>query len=204
MQREWLFQSLLEALPSQVSASTARNLSVPIAFVCLLHLANEKVRHWLISLYFHHLWSFAPGQWEGEALRDTSVFPSPFVFCTWLTRRWDIDWYLCIPIIFQLLRLASEKVRHCVRGTSVFPSPLFAFCTLPMRRWGIAWYLCIPITFICLLHLANVKVRHCVIPLYSHHLWLYLPSAPGQCEGEALCDTSVFPSPVFCTWPMRR
>ena len=45
MQREWQFQSLLDALPSQVSASTARNLSVPIAFVCLLHLANEKVRH---------------------------------------------------------------------------------------------------------------------------------------------------------------
>ncbi|XP_076436005.1 LOW QUALITY PROTEIN: condensin complex subunit 2-like [Babylonia areolata] len=39
---EWSFQTLLESLPSQVSAGMAKNLSVPIAFVCLLHLANEK------------------------------------------------------------------------------------------------------------------------------------------------------------------
>ena len=29
-------------VPARVSASTAQNLSVPIMFVCLLHLANEK------------------------------------------------------------------------------------------------------------------------------------------------------------------
>ena len=38
------FQKLLNDLPEKVSGQTARNLSVPIAFVCLLHLANEKVR----------------------------------------------------------------------------------------------------------------------------------------------------------------
>ena len=166
-------------------------LCIPITF-CLLHLANEKVRHWLISLYSHNLSTSTPGQWESEAL---------------------CPWYLCIPITFIcLLHLTSEKVRHCViplysqhlyfpsapgqwegealHDTSVFPSPLFAFCTWPMRRWGIAWYLYIPITFgfICLLHLAS-EVRHCVIPLYSYYL--YLPSAAGQ-WGETLCDTSVF------------
>lgn len=37
------FQQLLRDLPEKVSGQTAKNLSVPIAFVCLLHLANEKV-----------------------------------------------------------------------------------------------------------------------------------------------------------------
>ena len=37
------FASLLSELPKRVSGQTAENLSVPIAFVCLLHLANEKV-----------------------------------------------------------------------------------------------------------------------------------------------------------------
>ncbi|KAL4231117.1 hypothetical protein ACF0H5_008700 [Mactra antiquata] len=36
------FQELLNDLPGKVSGQTARNLSVPTAFVCLLHLANEK------------------------------------------------------------------------------------------------------------------------------------------------------------------
>ncbi|KAK3590125.1 hypothetical protein CHS0354_041175 [Potamilus streckersoni] len=36
------FQELLTDLPSKLSGQTAHNLSVPIAFVCLLHLANEK------------------------------------------------------------------------------------------------------------------------------------------------------------------
>ncbi|KAJ8317223.1 hypothetical protein KUTeg_005127 [Tegillarca granosa] len=36
------FQSLLNELPKKVSNNMANNLSVPIAFVCLLHLANEK------------------------------------------------------------------------------------------------------------------------------------------------------------------
>ncbi|ESO96826.1 hypothetical protein LOTGIDRAFT_231660 [Lottia gigantea] len=42
MNTSWSFQSLLEQLPEKVSTNTAKNLSVPIAFVCLLHLANEK------------------------------------------------------------------------------------------------------------------------------------------------------------------
>ena len=37
------FQDLLNYLPQNVSTHMAKNLSVPIAFVCLLHLANEKV-----------------------------------------------------------------------------------------------------------------------------------------------------------------
>lgn len=37
------FQHLLKELPVKLSDQMARNLSVPIAFVCLLHLANEKV-----------------------------------------------------------------------------------------------------------------------------------------------------------------
>nr|XP_022339917.1 condensin complex subunit 2-like [Crassostrea virginica] len=36
------FQDLLNDLPQNVSTHMAKNLSVPIAFVCLLHLANEK------------------------------------------------------------------------------------------------------------------------------------------------------------------
>ena len=37
------FQKMVEVLPSKLSKTMASNLSVPIAFVCLLHLANEKV-----------------------------------------------------------------------------------------------------------------------------------------------------------------
>ena len=37
------FASLLSELPNRVSGQMAENLSVPITFVCLLHLANEKV-----------------------------------------------------------------------------------------------------------------------------------------------------------------
>lgn len=36
------FQELLDALGKRVSPTMAQNLSIPIAFVCLLHLANEK------------------------------------------------------------------------------------------------------------------------------------------------------------------
>jgi condensin complex subunit 2 len=43
MEGKLTFQKLLNDLPEKVSGQTARNLSVPIAFVCLLHLANEKV-----------------------------------------------------------------------------------------------------------------------------------------------------------------
>ncbi|XP_067656794.1 condensin complex subunit 2-like [Haliotis asinina] len=42
MNEMWTFQTLLTKLPGKVSSNTAKNLSVPIAFVCLLHLANEK------------------------------------------------------------------------------------------------------------------------------------------------------------------
>ncbi|XP_052772258.1 condensin complex subunit 2-like isoform X2 [Mya arenaria] len=42
MQGQTTFQKLLDDLPEKVSGQTAKNLSVPIAFVCLLHLANEK------------------------------------------------------------------------------------------------------------------------------------------------------------------
>ena len=44
MEGTLMFQELLKDLPGKVSGQTAKNLSVPIAFVCLLHLANEKVR----------------------------------------------------------------------------------------------------------------------------------------------------------------
>lgn len=36
------FSELVARVPSKVPASMAQNLSVPIMFVCLLHLANEK------------------------------------------------------------------------------------------------------------------------------------------------------------------
>lgn len=38
------FSKLYSTLSSRVSSATAKNLSVPIGFVCLLHLANEKVK----------------------------------------------------------------------------------------------------------------------------------------------------------------
>lgn len=37
------FSELYSQLPSRVSTTTAKNLSIPICIVCLLHLANEKV-----------------------------------------------------------------------------------------------------------------------------------------------------------------
>ena len=37
------FSSMCSDLPSKLTAEMKRNISVPIAFVCLLHLANEKV-----------------------------------------------------------------------------------------------------------------------------------------------------------------
>lgn len=42
MNKSILFTSLLSELPNRVSGQMAENLSVPITFVCLLHLANEK------------------------------------------------------------------------------------------------------------------------------------------------------------------
>ncbi len=38
------FNSLCSQLPSRVSTAMAKNVSVSICFVCLLHLANEKVQ----------------------------------------------------------------------------------------------------------------------------------------------------------------
>ena len=37
------FSELYSTIPNKISRQMANNLSVPIAFVCLLHLANEKV-----------------------------------------------------------------------------------------------------------------------------------------------------------------
>jgi len=37
------FQQLLSMLSTRLHSSVVKNLSVPIAFVCLLHLANDKV-----------------------------------------------------------------------------------------------------------------------------------------------------------------
>ena len=44
------FTKMLERLPSHLSETAVKNLSVPIAFVCLLHLANEKVTQLTVSL----------------------------------------------------------------------------------------------------------------------------------------------------------
>lgn len=44
------FQTMINELPERISKTMSKNLSVPIAFVCLLHLANEKVN----SLKLHH------------------------------------------------------------------------------------------------------------------------------------------------------
>ena len=40
---EQSFKQVYHTIPKKISGSTAKNLSVPICFVCLLHLANEKV-----------------------------------------------------------------------------------------------------------------------------------------------------------------
>lgn len=37
------FKNIYSNLPEKISKNMAKNLSVPIAFVCVLHLANEKV-----------------------------------------------------------------------------------------------------------------------------------------------------------------
>jgi len=41
--RHLTFQQLLNTLSTRLHSSVVKNLSVPIAFVCLLHLANDKV-----------------------------------------------------------------------------------------------------------------------------------------------------------------
>ncbi|CAM1296898.1 Uncharacterised protein g1679 [Pycnogonum litorale] len=42
VEKEILFSELYNTLPSKVSPSMAKNLSVPLTFVCFLHLVNEK------------------------------------------------------------------------------------------------------------------------------------------------------------------
>ena len=37
-----LFSEMYSSLPGKVSSNMWENMSVPIAFTCLLHLANEK------------------------------------------------------------------------------------------------------------------------------------------------------------------
>ena len=39
------FKEIYAQLPGKLSKNMAKNLSVSIAFVCILHLANEKVRN---------------------------------------------------------------------------------------------------------------------------------------------------------------
>jgi len=39
------FADVIAELPSKVPKKVAQELSVPLAFVCLLHLANEKDLH---------------------------------------------------------------------------------------------------------------------------------------------------------------
>ena len=45
------FSTLYSALPSKLPDSMAKNVSVSICFVCLLHLANEKVSLYPIFSY---------------------------------------------------------------------------------------------------------------------------------------------------------
>jgi len=41
VKQDFTFSDLYKVLPNQISHNMAENLSVPIAFACLLHLANE-------------------------------------------------------------------------------------------------------------------------------------------------------------------
>lgn len=58
MEGKMSFQKLLKDLPEKVSGQTAKNLSVPIAFVCLLHLANEKVWYNCLHHQFYSMLVF--------------------------------------------------------------------------------------------------------------------------------------------------
>ena len=49
------FSSMCSDLPSKLTAEMKRNISVPIAFVCLLHLANEKVCSCIIRWCAHNV-----------------------------------------------------------------------------------------------------------------------------------------------------
>ena len=48
------FSTLCSNIPSQLSNEMRRNISVPICFVCLLHLANEKVLSKLVMFGLLH------------------------------------------------------------------------------------------------------------------------------------------------------
>ena len=58
------FKDLYQKVPPLIPKQMAKNLSVPIAFVCILHLANEKVfflfeqgsyRSWKEMKFLHFL-----------------------------------------------------------------------------------------------------------------------------------------------------
>ena len=44
------FKELYDKLPGKLSKNMSKNLSVSIAFVCILHLANEKVSFVLLGV----------------------------------------------------------------------------------------------------------------------------------------------------------
>ena len=50
MSKSMSFQELVKRLPENVSKNTAKSLTVPIVFVCLLHLANEKVNCFMFNM----------------------------------------------------------------------------------------------------------------------------------------------------------
>ena len=50
------FHEMVKHLPDRLSKQMAENLSVPIAFVCLLHLANEKVCIVIFTARKRSLW----------------------------------------------------------------------------------------------------------------------------------------------------
>ena len=47
------FKEMYDKLPGKLSKNMSKNLSVSIAFVCILHLANEKVKFCLYSVQGH-------------------------------------------------------------------------------------------------------------------------------------------------------
>lgn len=70
------FTNLYDMLPEKLSSTMSKNLSIPIAFVCLLHLANEKVRHENLSLksYSKCICQCLYSLFELISLLETSVF----------------------------------------------------------------------------------------------------------------------------------
>ena len=73
------FSALCSDLPSQLTSEMKKNISVPICFVCLLHLANEKVCVCGGGVYVY------VGGWVGVGV---------FVWCVWVGSA-CVDAYLC-------------------------------------------------------------------------------------------------------------